>query len=44
MEIHLEQIQANDKFHGTNLGFIDSGLVKTCDELVIGFKSSKEAS
>ena len=47
MKIHLEQIQANDKFNGTNSGFIDSGFidsgfVKTCDELVIGFKSSKE--
>ena len=24
------------KFHGKNSGFVDSGFVKTCDELVIG--------
>ena len=36
MEIYLEQIKANDKFHENNLGFVDSGFVKTCDELVIG--------
>ena len=35
MEIYLEQIKANDKFHENNLGFVDSGFVKTCDELVI---------
>ena len=35
MKIHLEQIKANNKFHGKNSGFVDSGFVKTCDELVI---------
>ena len=35
-KINLEQIKANDKFHGKNSGFVDSGFVKTCDELVIG--------
>ena len=35
MKIHLEQIKANDKFHGKNSGFVDSGFVKICDELVI---------
>ena len=34
MKIHLEQIKANDKFHGINSGFVDLGFVKTCDELV----------
>jgi hypothetical protein len=37
MKINLEQIKANDKFHGKNSGFIDSGFVKKCDELVIGY-------
>ena len=36
MKIHLEQNKANDEFHGFS-GFVDSGFVKTCDELVIGF-------
>ena len=37
MKIHLEQIKANDKFHGEKKsGFVDSEFVKTCDELVIG--------
>ena len=36
MKFHLEQIKANDKFHGICLDFVDSGFVKTCDELVIG--------
>ena len=36
MKLHLEQIKANYKFHGKNSGFVDSGFVKTCDELVIG--------
>ena len=35
MKIHLEQIKTNDKFHGKDSGFVDSGFVKTCDELVI---------
>ena len=35
MKIHLEQFKANDKFHGNNSDFVDSGFVKTCDELVI---------
>ena len=37
MKIHLEQIKANDKYHGKNSGFVDSGFVKTCDEFVIGW-------
>ena len=32
MKLHLEQI----KFHRKESGFVDSGFVKTCDELVIG--------
>ena len=36
MKFHLEQIKANDKFPGICLDFVDSGFVKTCDELVIG--------
>ena len=35
MTKHLEQIKTNDKFHGMNVGFVDSGFVKTCDELAI---------
>ena len=27
---------ADDKFHGKYSGFVDSGFVKTCHELVIG--------
>ena len=39
MKIHLELLKANDKFHGkNNSGFVDSGFVKTCDELVIGHR------
>ena len=38
MKIHLEQIKANDTFHGKNTGFVDSGFVKTCYELIIGVK------
>ena len=34
MKIHLEQIKANDKFHGKKSGFVRSKFVKTCDELV----------
>ena len=37
MKINLEQNKANDKLHWKNSGFVDSGFVKTCDELVIGF-------
>ena len=32
MEIHLEQIKVNEK----NSGFVDSGFVKICDELIKG--------
>ena len=39
MKIHLKRIKANVKFHGKNTGFVDSGFVKTCDELVIGAES-----
>ena len=35
MKIHLKRIKANDKFHGKNAGFVDSGFVKTSDELFI---------
>ena len=35
MKIHLEQIKANDKFQWKSSGFVDSGFVKTCDELVV---------
>ena len=40
MKTYFEQIKANDKFqvkkkHQTTV-FVDSGFVKTCDELVIG--------
>ena len=35
MKIHLEPVKANDSFHGKNSGFVDSGFVKTSDELVI---------
>ena len=36
MKIRLGQIKSIYKFHGKNSGFVDSGFVKTCDELVIG--------
>ena len=36
MKTHLEQIKENDKILGKSSGFVDSGFVKTCDELVIG--------
>ena len=37
MKIHLEQIKANDRFHGKKKSeFVDSGFVKTCNEFVIG--------
>ena len=36
MKDHLEQIKANDKFHGKSSCFVDSGFVIICDELVIG--------
>jgi hypothetical protein len=29
------QSKANEKFHGKKSGFLESGFVKTCDELVI---------
>ena len=31
-------IKANHKFHGKNSDFVNSGFVKTCDELVIDLK------
>ena len=37
MKIHLEQFWAKDKFYGKKSGFVDSGFVKTCNELVIGY-------
>ena len=37
MKICLEQIKTDNKFHGEKKsGFVDSGFVKTWDELVIG--------
>ena len=36
MKIHLKYIKPNDKFFGANSNFVDSGFVKTSDELVIG--------
>ena len=36
MKIHLEKIQTNDTFRGKSSDFVDSGFVKTYDELVIG--------
>ena len=39
IKIHIKQIKANDTFHGEKKsGFVDSGFVKTCNELVIGVK------
>ena len=32
----MEQIKVNKKIHGKNSGFIDSGFVTTCDELIKG--------
>ena len=36
MKIHLKHIKANNNLHGKSSAFVDSGFVKTCDELVIG--------
>ena len=36
MKIHLELTKEKDKYHRKNSGFVNSGFVKTCDELVIG--------
>ena len=36
MKIYLEQIKRNDKFNRKNSGF-----VKTCNEIVIGFNSTQ---
>ena len=33
---YFEQIKQTANFHGKNSGFVNSGFVKTCDELVIG--------
>ena len=35
MKIHLELINTKDKFYGEKLKFVDSGFVKTFNELVI---------
>ena len=39
MKIHLEQIKAKKRQISweKKSGFVDSGFVKTCDELVIGW-------
>ena len=42
MKILLEQIKTNDKCHMKNAGFVDSVLVKICDEPVIGGKFMME--
>ena len=34
VKIHLDRNK--NKLHGKNSGFVDSGFVKTCDELAIG--------
>ena len=36
MKIYLKQIKTNNKFNENNSGFVDLGLVETCDELVLG--------
>ena len=41
--LRIEQIKANDKFHGKTSGFVYSEFVKTCDDLVIG-PANKEVS
>ena len=43
MKIHLEQIKASDRFHWKSSGFVDSGFVKTCDNLVIGLMINSQA-
>ena len=37
MKIYFKEIQANNIFHGEKKSeFVDSGFVKTCNELVLG--------
>ena len=36
MKIHLEEVKSKRQISLKKSGFIDSGFVKTCDELVIG--------
>ena len=36
MKVHIKQIKTNKNFIEKKSGFVDSGFVKTCDELVIG--------
>ena len=43
MKIHLGQIKANDKFNEKKSGFVDSGFVITCDELVTEHKTKKNS-
>ena len=38
MKLYLQQIKANDKFHGKK----KFDFVKTCDELVIGMWKTKQ--
>jgi hypothetical protein len=38
--MYLEQLKTDIKFHWKNSSFVDSGFVKTCDELVIEQRSS----
>ena len=42
--IYFNQIKANNNFHGEKSGFVDSGFVKTCDELVIGQRNCGQTS
>ena len=44
MKIQLERIKANENFMEKKSGFVDSGFVKTCDELVIGLQSERMPS
>ena len=40
MKIHLEQIKGNDRLdREKKSGFVDSGFVKTWDELVTGYQT-----
>ena len=39
MKIHLEQIKTNSNSIESKSGFIDSGLVKTCDEHIISWEN-----
>ena len=38
MKIHFEQMVKTEKFNGRKSDLVDSGFVKTCNELVIGLQ------